>query len=104
MSSGSNPILICELRLKPEQADQELISPLFRSGAYRVKTFENHQVYDFEGLTGRVLSSGGAPEAGHPRFTEMREALEALFRTHQVDGTITIEQETRLCYGQLSNT
>jgi hypothetical protein len=69
-----------------------------------VKTFENHQVYDFEGLKGRVLSAGSAPEAGHPRFTEMLEALSALFQTHQVDGTITIEQETRVCYGQISNT
>ena len=89
--------------LKPEQAEQELISPLFQSDSYRVKTFENHQVYDLEGLKGRVLSSCGAPEAGHPRFTEMLEVLEALFRTRQVDGTITIEQETRLYYGQLSN-
>ena len=96
----TNPIY--RWRLHPERADQELVSPLFRSGSYRVKTFENHQVYDFEGLKGRVLSSGGAPEAGHPRFTEMLEALEALFRTHQVDGNITIEQETRVCYGQLS--
>ncbi len=91
-------------RLHPEQAEQELISPLFRLGTYRVKTFENHQVYDFEGLKGRVLSSFVAPEAGYPRFTEMLEALAALFRTHQVDGTITIEQETRVSYGQLSNT
>jgi hypothetical protein len=58
-------------------------------------------VHDFEGLKGRVLSSGTAPQAGHPRFAEMLQALEALFRTHQVDGTVTIEQETRLCYGQL---
>ena len=90
--------------LKPEQAEQELISPLFRSGSYCVKTFENHSVYDCEGLKGRVLSSGSAPEAGYPRFREMIEAPEALFRTHQVDGTITIEQETRVYYGQISNT
>ncbi len=50
------------------------------------------------------LSSYGAPGAGHPRFTEMLEALSALFQTHQVDGTITIEQETHVYYGQLSNT
>jgi SAM-dependent methyltransferase len=98
----TNPVY--RWRLKPEQADQELISPLFQSGAYRMKMFENHQVYDFEGLKGRVFSSGGAPEAEHSRFTEMLKALEALFRTRQVDGTITIEQETRVYYGQLSNT
>jgi SAM-dependent methyltransferase len=97
----TNPVY--RWRLHPELADQELVSPLFRTGSYIVKTFENHQVYDFEGLKGRVLSAGSAPEAGHPRFTEMIEALSALFQTHQVDGTITIEQETRMCYGQISN-
>ena len=90
--------------LEPEQAEQELISPLFRSGSYRLKTFENHQRFGSEGLKGRALSSYGAPAAGRPRFTEMLEALSALFQTHQVDGTITIEQETRVYYGQLSNT
>jgi SAM-dependent methyltransferase len=90
--------------LKPEQAEQKLISPLFRSRVYRVKTFENHSVYDCEGLKGRVLSSGGAAEAGSPRFREMIEGLETLFWTYQMEGTITIEQETRLYYGQLSNT
>jgi hypothetical protein len=98
----TNPVY--RWRLHSEQADQELISPLFRSGVYRVKTFENHQVYNFEGLKGRVLSSGSAPAAEHPRFREMLEALEALFQMHQVDGTITIEQETRVYYGRLANT
>ena len=98
----TNPVY--RWRLHSEQADQELIAPLFRSGTYRVKTFENHLVYNFEGLKGRVLSSGSAPAAEHPRFKEMVEALEVLFQTYQVDGTITIEQDTRLYYGRLSNT
>src|SRR2546425_2847648 len=34
----TNPVY--RWRSNPEQADQELISPLFRSGAYKVKTFE----------------------------------------------------------------
>jgi SAM-dependent methyltransferase len=98
----TNPVY--RWRLHSEQADQELIAPLFRSTTYRVKTFENHMVYDFEGLKGRVLSSGSAPGSEHPRFREMLEALEALFRIHQVDGTITIEQDTRVYYGQFFNT
>jgi SAM-dependent methyltransferase len=89
-------------RLNPERADQELLSPFFRPVGYNMKTFENPLVCDFEGLKGRVLSGGSAPSTEHPRYTEMLEALEAIFQVYQVNGTVTIEQETRVCYGQLS--
>jgi 16S rRNA A1518/A1519 N6-dimethyltransferase RsmA/KsgA/DIM1 with predicted DNA glycosylase/AP lyase activity len=41
---------------------------------------------------------------GYARFAKMIETLEVLFWTHQVNGTVTIEQETRLYSGQLSGT
>jgi SAM-dependent methyltransferase len=91
-------------RLDPGLISQELIVPFFRSDGFAMQTVENSQIYDFEGLKGRVLSAGSAPQADHPRYAEMLEALTALFWAHQVDGTITIEQETCVYYGQLSNT
>jgi SAM-dependent methyltransferase len=58
-------------RVHPEQAEQELISPLFRSGAYRLKTLENHQRFDGEGLKGRVLSSGSRLGLAPSRCTSL---------------------------------
>jgi SAM-dependent methyltransferase len=99
---ATNPVY--RWRLDPELISQELIAPFFGSDGFALETFENPQIYDFEGMKGRVLSAGSAPQVDHPRYAEMLEALTALFWTHQVDGTITIEQETCVYYGQLSNT
>ncbi|HJT58253.1 MAG TPA: class I SAM-dependent methyltransferase [Ktedonobacteraceae bacterium] len=99
---ATNPVY--RWRLEPGRFSQELIVPFFGPGEFTMQTFENSQIYDFEGLKGRVFSAGSAPQADHPRYTEMLESLTALFWGHQVDGTITIEQETCVYYGQLSNT
>ncbi|HZS75971.1 MAG TPA: hypothetical protein VFA41_05105 [Ktedonobacteraceae bacterium] len=48
-----------------------------------------------------MLSSGNAPQADHPHYQEMMEALERLFQIHQVNGRVTIEHETEVYYGQL---
>ncbi len=89
-------------RLDPGRVSQELIAPFFGNNGFALQTFENPQTYDFEGLKGRVLSGGSAPQADHPRYTEMLETLEAIFHVHQVNGRVTINYETQLWYGQLS--
>ena len=88
-------------RLHPERVREELLAPFFGRGAFREKTFDNPRVYDWEGLKGRVWSARNAPEAGHPRYTAMLQDLQAIFETHQVNGQVTIEYETRVVHGQL---
>lgn len=96
----TNPVY--RWRLDPGRVSQELIAPFFGSDGCTMQRFENPQVYDFEGLKGRVLSGGSAPQADHPRYAEMLETLEAIFQMHQVNGRVTIEYETQVWYGQLS--
>ncbi len=60
------------------------------------RVFANAQRVDLAGLRGRLLSSSYMPAAGHPRFDEMIAALEALFARFAVDGTVSIEYDTRL--------
>ena len=69
---------------------------------FTLQMFENPQVYNFEGLKSRVLSAGTAPQADHPRYTEMMEAQEAIFQLYQVKGYVTLEYGTQVWYGQLS--
>lgn len=97
----TNPVY--RWRLDPGRFSQELIAPFFGSGRFAMQTFENPQFYDFEELKGRVLSAGSAPQAGHPRYAEMLETIEAIFQMHQVNGRVTIEYETQVWYGQLGS-
>jgi ubiquinone/menaquinone biosynthesis C-methylase UbiE len=64
--------------------------------------FPNEQVFDFEGLRGRLLSSSYSPEAGHPKHTPMLNALRAVFDNHQTTGKVTFEYDTSVFYGQPS--
>jgi SAM-dependent methyltransferase len=83
------------------QIDAEALADFFASRFFRLKTFPNRQLFDFDGLKGRALSSSYVPEQGYPRFVEMMAELERIFRTHAVDGKVGFEYETRLYYGQL---
>jgi SAM-dependent methyltransferase len=65
-------------------------------------TAVNHKTFDFAGLTGRLLSSSYAPEAGDPRHEPMLRALQSLFAAHQTNGTVTFDYDTTVYYGRLS--
>lgn len=72
------------------------------AGDYAQQTFDNYQVFDYAGLRGRLLSSSYVPLAGQPQHEPMLAALQRLFDLHQRDGQVTIEYDTKICYGRLS--
>ncbi len=63
--------------------------------------FENSQVFDRKGLTGRILSASYMPHRGHPDFPPMLGAIDNLFDKYQQDGRVKLEQETRMFWGKL---
>jgi ubiquinone/menaquinone biosynthesis C-methylase UbiE len=73
----------------------------YAPGIANFKSFDNAHAVDYEELKGRVLSSSYAPTPEQPKYNAMLEELEAVFQRHQTDGTVTIEYECRMCYGQL---
>jgi SAM-dependent methyltransferase len=81
----------------------ERMSDFFGRGAFRTKSFANGQVFDFEGLRGRLLSSSYAPAKGHPKHEPMLAALKQLFDAHQEAGRIRFDYVTHVYYGQLDS-
>jgi SAM-dependent methyltransferase len=84
-----------------KHADAKVIDPFFGANGYKSAGFPNKQIFDWEGLKGRLLSSSYAPEPGHPKHVLMLEALSALFSGHEKDGKVTFEYDTLVYYGQL---
>ena len=74
----------------------------FGSGAGSEKLLPNEQVFDFDGLRGRLLSSSYAPPAGHPKHEPMLAALREIFDRHAEDGRVRFEYQTHVYYGRLS--
>jgi len=70
----------------------------FFGGDFRRGSFPNVQVFDFEGLEGRLLSSSFVPKAGDSRYAPMLDELRRLFDAHQEDGRVRMEYDT-LVYG-----
>jgi ubiquinone/menaquinone biosynthesis C-methylase UbiE len=66
-----------------------------------IVSVHHHQVFDREGLEGRVVSSSYIPDVTHPGHGPMIDALERLFASHQQDGRVRFEYETRAYYGRL---
>ena len=79
------------------------IAALFAPGQSQLRVFENHQVFDFEGVKGRLLSASYVPAPGHKDFAAMLRELHSIFGEHQKSGTVTLEYETRVYFGQLEN-
>jgi len=81
--------------------DEDVIRDFFGSDDFRLKRFKNIQVFDYEGVKGRLLSSSYAPEEGHPNYEPMLAELERIFQTYQDEGKVVFEYVTQMYYGQL---
>ncbi|MFX1553765.1 MAG: methyltransferase domain-containing protein [Promethearchaeota archaeon] len=68
---------------------------------YDKTTFENHQIFDYKGLEGRLLSTSYIPLSDHPKFNDMLLDLKELFEKFQKNGLIRFEYDTEVVYGKL---
>jgi SAM-dependent methyltransferase len=89
-------------RVTHKQLGGDDMSRLFGPGGYRTASFPNHQVFDFEGLKGRLLSSSYAPEPGRPGHDAMMARLREIFDAHRQDGKVTFEYDTQMFFGRLT--
>jgi SAM-dependent methyltransferase len=60
----------------------------------------NQQVFDWDALRGRLLSSSYAPNEGHPGHAPMMDALRRIFDAHAEGGTVTFEYDTEIYFGR----
>lgn len=76
--------------------DTESIENFFETGIVRLKSFANKQVFDFDGLKGRLLSSSYMPAENEAGYDKMLSELKDLFQQYQQDNLIQINYETKV--------
>jgi SAM-dependent methyltransferase len=81
--------------------EEASLSTIYGGAEVRTRGFDNEQVFDFDGLRGRLTSSSYVPRPGHPKFEPMLRELEALFRRHERGGRVTVTYDTKVFYGRL---
>jgi ubiquinone/menaquinone biosynthesis C-methylase UbiE len=88
-------------RVNESYPREEQMRDFFQHNTHREERLPNFQVFDFEGLAGRVRSSSYMPAQDHPNFAPMMVELERIFRAHQQDGSVRMEYLTHLYFGRL---
>ncbi len=79
----------------------DAIQEFFAPSPFSAHVFPLHQVFDYAGVEGRLLSSSYAPSPTHPNHQPMVAALRRLFDTHNDSGKVTIDYQTRIYCSQL---
>jgi len=73
----------------------------FFTGEYRLDRFENSQLFDLDGVLGRLNSSSYAPVAGTPAHDQMTALVRREFARHAVDGKIAFNYCTLVYSGRV---
>ncbi len=82
--------------------EHTVVSEFFDPYSFQERIFDSQQVFDYEGVEGRLMSSSYAPQPGHPNHEPMLRELRRIFDLHQHAGRVIIEYATRTFYGQLA--
>jgi SAM-dependent methyltransferase len=78
------------------------IADFFAPSPLQYRTFPSRQECDYPALEGRLLSSSYTPQPGNASFEPMLRDLHRIFSAHQIDGSVVLEYDTRIFYGQLA--
>ncbi len=81
--------------VRHDRIDAAALTAFFGTAFYNA-TFPNVQVFDLEGLKGRMLSSSYMPAESSPVFAQMIDDLGSLFAKHAENGRIKVFYDTNV--------
>ncbi len=88
-------------KVKQQIPENRVLADFFGHNSYRVKIYQNLQVFDLRGLKGRVLSSSYAPMKDNPNYEPMMSELRRIFLEFEADGKVKFDYNTKVYYGQI---
>jgi SAM-dependent methyltransferase len=88
-------------RINHKNISRGSLASFFKEGEMNEARFKNRQVFDFEGLKGRLLSSSYSPVPGDPSYQPMMIELLEIFERNERNGRIFFDYETELFWGAL---
>jgi hypothetical protein len=83
---------------------EQKIAEFFEPNDFMLKIFPNKQIFDFEGVKGRLLSSSYVPDETQPNFSSMINVLQKLFYEYSMNGTVQFNYETKVYIGKMTIT
>jgi SAM-dependent methyltransferase len=77
------------------------IEKFFAPEKCRLHSFDNTQMFDFDGLKGRLLSSSYVPLQNSNLYQPMIEALQSIFSKFSKNGFVAFDYDCNLYYGKV---
>lgn len=84
-----------------EKFEKTIVADFFTPFAMYTHTMSNKQVFDWEGLQGRLLSTSYSLRPGETGFDEMMQALQQIFERHQQNQRVEFIYDTKIYFGRL---
>jgi ubiquinone/menaquinone biosynthesis C-methylase UbiE len=81
--------------------NDERVAAFFAPERYIKQSFHNKQVFDFEALKGRLLSSSYVPEENEMNYDAMIALLKNIFTTFNQNNAVVFNYETKVYLGKL---
>lgn len=86
---------------KASKFDKTVVSDFFSPFTMYMKSFPNKQIFDWDGLQGRLNSTSYAPRCNDERYKPMMQELRLMFERYQQNNHIEFPYHTKLYYGRL---
>jgi len=80
---------------------KEHLEAFFRNGDVREGRFSISQLFDFDGLSGRLRSSSYSPAPGTAGYEPMMKALRELFDRNEQGGRVSMDYVTEVYWGEV---
>jgi SAM-dependent methyltransferase len=80
---------------------EEDMAIFFAPNKMTSKVLYNEQLFDFDGVKGRLLSSSYAPNTDHPNYEPMIAYLNEIFEVHQTDGKVGFSYDCNLYFARI---
>jgi hypothetical protein len=90
-------------RVKDAYPEFDHIRSFFGENTFVERDLPNDQLFDWDGLRGRLRSSSYAPTEGHPNFAPMMAELERIYRASAENGVVRMQYFTRIYSGRLES-
>jgi len=90
-------------RVKDAYPDADHIRDFFGESKFVQRDLPYEQLFDWDGLRGRLRSSSYAPTEAHANFGPMMAELERIFRASAENGVVRMQYFTRIYFGHLEN-
>lgn len=80
---------------------REILLAFFKEGQMQEARFTYRQLFDFDGLSGRLASSSYSPAPGQPNYEPMMTELRGLFERNKKNGKVSFDYETEMFWGEV---